>query len=85
MEGKHVNVLSISLCNELQNGETATGEIICFEFNLVALFVFFAKFVSPDQCCSYTVGDSTMLVVTGGQIGGAGSWNVATSSEVKYC
>ena len=49
------------------------------------MFVFFATFVSPDRCCSYTVGDSTMLVVTGGQTGGAGSWNVATSTEVKYC
>ena len=31
----------------------------------------------------YTVGDTIKLVVTGGQTGGAGSWNVASSTEVE--
>ena len=31
----------------------------------------------------YMVGDMIKLVVTGGQTGGAGSWNVASSTEVE--
>ena len=36
-----------------------------------------------SKLTSYMVGDTIKLVVTGGQTGGAGSWNVASSTEVE--
>ena len=36
-----------------------------------------------SKLTSYMVGDTIKLVVTGGQTGGAGSWNVASTTEVE--
>ena len=44
---------------------------------MITLVVF-----NPTDLTRYMVGDTIKLVVTGGQTGAAGSWNVASSPEV---
>ena len=45
---------------------------------MITLVVF-----SQTDLTRYMVGNTIKLVVTGGQTGAAGSWNVASSTEVK--